>query len=78
VETGFFLALVFYAEPHLTSASLEQFNFKTLTPAWTAEVNSAYASVAGGALRFAPPEQFQSEIALMILFKNIQLIINIM
>jgi hypothetical protein len=30
----------------------------------TAEVHSACASVAGGALRLTPPEQFQREIAL--------------
>jgi hypothetical protein len=47
-----------------SSWSLEHFNFETPTPAPAAETNSACSSVAGGALRFAPPEQLQDAIAL--------------
>jgi phosphoribosylanthranilate isomerase len=47
-------------------ADLRHFDFETLTSTWTAEVNSAYTSVAGGVLRFTQPEQFQSEIALAV------------
>jgi hypothetical protein len=51
---------------HVTgNRCLEHFNFETLTPALTAEAGSACAFVAGGALRFAPPGQFHSEIALL-------------